>query len=67
MNTRNTGDQSGGIDPRDGSSTPAHRGHGDADNNDSNSAETAESTDDKNAPEVFRQNLRSTPDTNPKN
>jgi hypothetical protein len=56
MKNTETGDQSGGLDQRDGSSTPAHHvGH----NTENSSDETAESTKDKNTSAAFRQTPRS--------
>lgn len=53
MKNKQTGDQSGGLHYRDGSSTPTHTvGHN---TGEKSSDEVAESTVDKNAPNAFRQ------------
>ena len=56
MKNTETGDQSGGLDRRDGSSTPAHHAGHNAESG--NSEETAESTVDKNDAAAFRQTPR---------
>lgn len=56
MKNLETGDQSGGIDRRDGASTPAHhRGHNAGDRS---SREVAKSTDKKNPGGAFQQTSR---------
>jgi hypothetical protein len=52
MKNTETGDQSGGLDRRDGSSTPAHHVGHNAESG--NSEETAVSTVDKNDVAAFR-------------
>lgn len=59
MKSSRTGDQSGGIEPRDGSSTPVKTGGQNED--DSASKKTSVSTDDKNPSGAFKQNPRVTP------
>ena len=60
MKNTETGDQSGGIDRRDGASTPAHhRGHNAGDHS---SREIAERTDEKNPAEAFKQTPRDVPE-----
>lgn len=62
MKNTQTGDQSGGLHDRDGSSTPTHVvGHN---AREKSSDEVAESTEDKNAPEVFRQQPSGASDLN---
>jgi hypothetical protein len=58
MKDTHTGDQSGGLFRRDGSSTPAwHNGHN---MGDESSKEVAESTDDKNPAESLDPGFRRT-------